>query len=161
MEPLFILAGIVALTRTVSASPSSVGDAGHGFCASCLRVLRKVCTLVWSGIENSKSAFSRSLESVSTVDVDSHDVLRCKQEGDVQVTEKVGFSKEQRTLVSWSSLAVGQRGGHSSVCTSGDRLQCSWHLHKDWIEFHNPLPFMTGKHLPMKSYKFFLRFWTA
>ena len=92
MEPLFIQAGIVALTRTVSASSSSVGDAGHGFCASCLRVLRKVCTLLWSGIENSKSAFSCSLESVSTVDVDSHDALHCKQEGDIQVTEKVGFS---------------------------------------------------------------------
>lgn len=85
-------AGIVAFTRTVSASPSSVGDAGHGFCASCLRVLRKVFTLVWSGIENGKPAFSRSLESVSTVDAGSQGALHCKQEGDVQVTEKVGFS---------------------------------------------------------------------
>lgn len=118
MEPLFIQAGIVALTRTVSASPSSVGDAGHGFCASCLRVLRKVCTLVWSGIENSKSAFSRLLESVSTVDVDSHDVLHCKQEGDVQVTEKVEFSNRAENPSVLVQPCHGGREEAIPVCAS-------------------------------------------
>lgn len=40
---------------------------------------------------------------------------------------------------------------------SGGRLQCSWYLHKDWIEFHKPLPFMTGKHLPMEVLQIFLK----
>lgn len=97
MEPLFIQAGIVALTRTVSASPSSVGDTGHGFCASCLRVLRKICTLVWFGIENSKSAFSRSLESVSTVDVDSHDVNIVNRKVMSKLQKRWDLVTEQRT----------------------------------------------------------------
>lgn len=106
----------MAFTRTASAFPSSVGDAGHGFCASCLRVLRKVFTLVWSGLGlRAVSQPSHARWNLSTVHMDSHDALHCRQEGDVQVTEKWNSVTEQRTQVSWSSRALGQRGGHSSM----------------------------------------------